>query len=74
MLRVVRVQASPVFGETEVNRLTVPVKLFTGATVIVEVPGTPAFTLTLVGLALMVKSGTAVTVTVTLAAALVLVL
>ena len=37
-------------------RVTVPVKPFTGATVIVEVPVTPAFTVTLVVLALTVKS------------------
>src|SRR6266849_4339107 len=39
-------------------RATVPVKLFTGATVIVEVPATPALTVTLVGLAVTVKSWT----------------
>ena len=37
-------------------RVTVPVKPFTGATVIVEVPVTPAFTVTLVVLAVTVKS------------------
>jgi len=36
-------------------RVTVPVKPLTGATVMVEVPATPAFTVTLVGLAVMVK-------------------
>jgi len=37
-------------------RVTVPVKPLTGATVIVEVPATPAFTVTLVALAVTVKS------------------
>jgi len=35
-------------------RVTVPAKPFTGATVIVEVPATPAFTVTLVTLAVTV--------------------
>ena len=39
-------------------RVTVPVKPFTGATVMVEVPVTPAFTVTLVVLAVTVKSCT----------------
>ncbi len=38
--------------------VTVPVKPFTGATVIVEVPARPAFTVTLVTLAITVKSCT----------------
>jgi hypothetical protein len=37
-------------------RVTVPAKPFNGATVIVEVPATPAFTVILVGLAVTVKS------------------
>jgi hypothetical protein len=37
-------------------RVTVPAKPLTGATVIVEVPATPALTVTLVGLAAIVKS------------------
>ncbi len=37
-------------------RVTVPVNPFSGATVMVEVPATPAFTVTLVGLADTVKS------------------
>jgi hypothetical protein len=37
-------------------RVTVPVKPLTEATVMVEVPATPVFTLTLVGLAVIVKS------------------
>ena len=39
-------------------RATVPVKPFTGATVIIEVPATPAFTVMLVVLAVTVKSWT----------------
>jgi hypothetical protein len=39
-------------------RVTVPAKPFRGATVIVEVPATPAFTVTLVALAVTVKSWT----------------
>jgi len=39
-------------------RVTVPAKPFTGATVIVEVPATPAFAVTLVALAVTVKSWT----------------
>jgi hypothetical protein len=42
-------------------RLTVPVKPFSGDTVIVELPVPPAFMMTLVGLAEMEKSGAAVT-------------
>ncbi len=42
-------------------RLTVPVNPLSGAIVIVEVAATPAFAVTLVGLALMVKSGALVT-------------
>lgn len=37
-------------------RVTVPAKPFTGATVRVEVPAAPALTVTLIGLALTVKS------------------
>lgn len=55
MLVGVRVQVSPA-GETEEVRATVPVKPFTGATVIVEVAATPALAATLVGLAVTVKS------------------
>jgi len=39
-------------------RVTVPVKPFTGATVMVAVPATPAFAVTLVVLAVTVKSCT----------------
>ncbi len=42
-------------------RATVPVKPFSGATVIAEVPLAPALTLTLVGLAVTLKSAAAVT-------------
>jgi len=41
-----------------VVRATVPVKPFTGATVMVAVVEAPAFTVRLVGLAVMVKSVT----------------
>jgi len=40
------------------TRVTVPVKPLIGATVIVEVPATPALTVTLVALAVTVKSWT----------------
>jgi hypothetical protein len=51
----VRVQVRPA-GETALVRATVPVNPLTGATVIVEVPATPALTVTLVGDAATVKS------------------
>ena len=41
----------PLDGETEEVRLTVPMKPFSAATVIVEVPVIPASTVTVVGLA-----------------------
>ncbi len=63
MLAGVRVQVRPVAGEIVWLRATVPVKPFTGATVIIEAPEAPAMTVTLVGLAVTVKSWT-VTVTV----------
>ena len=43
-------------GETVEVRATVPVNALTGATVIVEVAAAPARTVTLVGLAVTVKS------------------
>jgi len=46
-------------GETDEVRATVPVKPLIGATVIVEVPATPALTATVVGLAVTEKSATA---------------
>ncbi len=42
-------------------KVTVPVNPLSGAIVIVEVAATPAFAVTLAGLALMVKSGALVT-------------
>jgi len=51
-------------GETAEVRATVPVNPFTGATVIVEVALAPTTAVTLVGLAVTVKS---VTVTMTVA-------
>ena len=52
-----RLQESPVEGEVDLDRLTVPVKPFTGATVTVEVPVLPLLIETAVGLVLMLKSG-----------------
>ncbi len=47
------------FGELDVtDKLTVPAKPLIGAIVIVEVPGVPTGTVTLAGLALIVKSWT----------------
>jgi hypothetical protein len=40
------------------ERVTLPVNPFIGVTVIVEVPATPSFTVTLVGLAEIMKSCT----------------
>ena len=58
-----RVQVRPA-GETVDVRATVPVNPLTGATVIVDVAVAPTTAVTLVGLAVTVKS---VTVTVTVA-------
>jgi hypothetical protein len=55
MLAGVRVQANPA-GATDEVRATVPVKPFTGATVMVEVAATPALAAAVVGLAVTVKS------------------
>ncbi len=63
----VNVQVSPVLGETVSVSATVPVKELRGAIVIVDMPLAPAFTVTLVGLAVIVKSGPGVTVKVTVA-------
>jgi len=52
-----RVHVKPA-GDTALVSATVPVKPFTGATVIMEVPATPALTVTLVGDAETVKSVT----------------
>ena len=54
----VRVQVSPVNGETTEAKLTTPLKPCRAVTVIVEVPETPARTVTEVGLAVIVKSCT----------------
>jgi hypothetical protein len=43
------------------TRVTVPVKPFSGATVIVELPAIPAVTLTVVGFAVIPKSAAAIT-------------
>jgi len=53
----VNVQVKPE-GETEEVSVTVPVNELIGATVMVEVPATPTFTATAVGLAATEKSGT----------------
>ncbi len=42
-------------------RVTVPLKLFSGVTVIVEIPDTPVLTVILVGLTVTVKVGAFVT-------------
>jgi hypothetical protein len=54
----VRVQVRPVLGDIVEARATVPANPFNAATVIVEVPLTPARTVTAVGLAAIVKSCT----------------
>jgi hypothetical protein len=46
-------------GETDDSKTTVPVNPLIGVTVMVEVPALPALTVTLVGLAVTEKSGTA---------------
>jgi len=55
MLAGLRVQVRPA-GETVKVSVTVPVKPWSGATVIVEVPLDPALIATLAGLAVTVKS------------------
>ncbi len=54
MLVGVSVQIRPLLGETDDVRLTVPVKPFCAATVIVEVPVEPARTVIVVGSAVTV--------------------
>ncbi len=49
-------QVAPPGGETDDDRLAVPVKPFTGATVIVELTVAPALILIVVGFAEIVKS------------------
>ena len=56
-----------VHAELSEARATVPVKPFTDATVIVEVPAVFTATVTLVGLAVTPKSGAPVTVKATVA-------
>lgn len=56
MLARLRLQVSPVAGDTLAARLTVPVNPLTLVTVIVDVPVAPEATVTPVGLALIVKS------------------
>jgi hypothetical protein len=60
MLDGVRVHVSPVAGDIDDVRATVPVNPFTGATVIVEVAAVPAGVVTAVGAAVTVKSSTVV--------------
>ena len=54
----VRVHVRPVAGLIVDVRLTIPVNPWSAVTVIVEVPGAPASTATLVGLATNAKSRT----------------
>src|SRR5205807_9691465 len=61
-----RVHARPVAGETEEARLTDPVNPLCAATVIVEVPLTPARTVMLVGFAVTLYDVAEWTVTVVL--------
>jgi len=58
MLLGARVQVKPVAGDIDGVRAIVPAKPFTGVTVIVEVPATPALIVRLVGVAATVKSWT----------------
>jgi hypothetical protein len=54
----VRVHAIPVVGLVVDVKLIIPVKPLRAVKVMVEVPATPAFTVTVVGLAEMMKSWT----------------
>jgi len=63
MLAGVKVQVNPA-GDTELVRATVPVNPWRGATVMVDAAAVPEVVVTLVGLAVTVKS---LTVTVTVA-------
>ncbi len=58
MLVGLRVHVSPMLGEIDADRVTVPVKPLTAVTVIVELPLTPGVVLTVVGLANIWKSTT----------------
>jgi hypothetical protein len=53
-----RVQVRPVAGDVEELRVTVPGKALTEEMVMVEVAAEPAFVATLVGFAVIEKSGT----------------
>jgi hypothetical protein len=53
-----KLQVRPVVGDIVSVRLTVSVNPFRGATVMVDVSAIPVFPVTLVGLALIVKSVT----------------
>ena len=61
------VQVKPVEGDAVAVRPTVPLNPFSAVTVMVEVPGVPTVVVTVVGLAVMVKSESAVTWYVTVA-------
>jgi len=67
MLVGLRVHVNPVEGDTVSDNAIVPVKPLIADTVIVEVPAEPTATLTLVGLAVTVRSGAGDTVYVTVA-------
>ena len=54
----VRAQVNPVVGLVFDVKLTIPLKPLRKVMVMVEVPATPALTVTVVGLAEMVKSWT----------------
>jgi hypothetical protein len=54
----VRVQAIPIVGLMLDVKLTIPLNPLRAVTVMAEVPATPALTVTVVGLAEMVKSWT----------------
>ena len=54
-----RAQVNPVEGDTVDARVRVPENALIDASVIVEVPGVPALTIAVVGLAVTEKSGTA---------------
>ena len=58
MLAGVRVHVSPVAGDIDEVRATVPVSPSNGATVMVDVSATPALIVALVGAAVTVKSWT----------------
>ncbi len=58
----VQVAVSPVTGETVLDRVNVPVNPLRLVSVTVEVPVDPAGNVTTVGLAMMLKSGGAITV------------